>query len=551
MKIEENRTIILKLQGITRDFIMWIFLSTMGSIIILNFFSSKVEYPCKKLFFYSNGVLLIIGILIITLGCVIYNLYKSKSIQKRSIYSTRIENIDISKVVKYSLILLLFGQVYVAYNIYFGTGWDVGGAIIPASKLIALGDTQGFIDNYSNYFSQYPNNILLISIFSRILRINTAIGIYGASDELMAIIMLNCLLNTLACFLVFKTIKSLVNEKFGLIGYVISVALLGISPWVTITYSDSLGLVFPILILFIFTRKTDRFIFMVFKYASIVCLGYVGYLIKPQIIIILIAIILSETIRNLNKLDRKKIGRGIILFLLCVACLFVTKCIISDFCTVGEYETNSEQTFGMTHFLMMGMNPETSGVWNGDDVAISNRCSTSKERKEMNISVTAQRLKDYGFYGYTKLLGRKLLTTFNDGTFAWGNEGGFFKEIKEPKNTEISPRLRNLYYTEGSRYHLFATFEQLIWITVIFLCLVNGIIIKKRGAHFYDSNEIAIVLSIVGLILFTLLFESRARYIYTYVPIFIVMATIGLRKIYCLYLYGKKVKININRGEIK
>ena len=36
------------------------------------------------------------------------------------------------------------------------------------------------------------------------------------------------------------------------------------------------------------------------------------------------------------------------------------------------------------------------------------------------------------------------------------------------------------------------------------------------------------MLAILGLILFELLFEARARYIYTYVPIFCVLAALGM-----------------------
>ena len=48
-----------------------------------------------------------------------------------------------------------------------------------------------------------------------------------------------------------------------------------------------------------------------------------------------------------------------------------------------------------------------------------------------------------------------------------------------------------------------------------------------------NKDEIYIVyLSMIGLLFFELLFESRARYLYTFSPVFILLAVGGLRNIY-------------------
>lgn len=39
------------------------------------------------------------------------------------------------------------------------------------------------------------------------------------------------------------------------------------------------------------------------------------------------------------------------------------------------------------------------------------------------------------------------------------------------------------------------------------------------------------MLAIIGLTIFELIFEARARYLYTYVPLYIILAAAGVQKI--------------------
>ena len=38
-------------------------------------------------------------------------------------------------------------------------------------------------------------------------------------------------------------------------------------------------------------------------------------------------------------------------------------------------------------------------------------------------------------------------------------------------------------------------------------------------------------LSIIGIILFIVIFEGRSRYLYNYIPIFIILGTVGIKNI--------------------
>jgi len=132
------------------------------------------------------------------------------------------------------------------YNIFFETGWDSGIQVIPAAKIIARNGDKSFLSDI--YFSNYPNNLLLVSLYAAVLKINDSVGIFFENYCLMAIVILNCAISTSSAVLIYKTGKKLLNEKYAFLGYLLGVCMLVLSPWNVICYSDPLALFFPVFI---------------------------------------------------------------------------------------------------------------------------------------------------------------------------------------------------------------------------------------------------------------------------------------------------------------
>jgi hypothetical protein len=117
------------------------------------------------------------------------------------------------------------------------------------------------------------------------------------------------------------------------------------------------------------------------------------------------------------------------------------------------------------------------------------------------------------------------LNAERDGTFAWWVEGGLFIENYPDKNGWISPMLKSFYYYGERNYNKTATSEQAVWVGVI-VSMLGVIFIKK---HEMNNKVAALMLSILGLTTFELLFESRARYLHIYTPIYICLSILGLK----------------------
>lgn len=321
--------------------------------------------------------------------------------------------------------------------------------------------------------------------------------------------------------------------------------LLGLSPWLTIPYSDSLALIFPTAILYIYTRNAERLLFKCLKFSAIVSLACIGYWIKPQTVIVAIAIVGIEVINHLNSLKKKTVKETLLIFLTCCICAGIFQGISVRVHTIEGFERDEDRMLDMTHFFMMGLNRSVGGTWSGEDIEFSVSQPTLEARHKANLEEGWNRLKDFGITGYIRFLAKKTITAYNDGTFAWAGEGGFWEEIYEPKNNVASPFLRSVYYSNGRNYMNWRYMAQTIWLAVLLYTFGNFFLCRKMFKKFSRKYELVIFLSLIGLTMFQLLFEVRARYLYTYVPFFIILATMGFQHMLELVdrtgLYGKNI----------
>lgn len=422
--------------------------------------------------------------------------------------------------------VLFLTQLFFIYNYYFYTDWD-------AAELIKFSDSlvhNKEINDYKWYFSRYPNNLFLAFIFSSIRLICHVLGVHA--HEYFAILTFQCLLCTLTGFILFQTLATLFDNIYvPFLGYIVYVFFIGLSPWISIPYSDSMALIFPSLIIYIYIcrEKIPHNI----SWSLIGLCSYIGYKIKPQVFIVFIAVILVEIfntdfIKHISNYILAGLGiiSGVIIVHLCISTL--------------PLSLDKNMAFGLPHFFMMGLNPVDMGIFSASDVDFSASFFTCHERNVANLYEALNRLKEMGGFGLLKLFVRKTLTNYYNGTFAWAAEGTFFSEIFNQKNTPICDFLRSLYYTRdyasiGKYYILWSNFEQMLWITILFFNVFSYSAPKNNAIR-------VIMLSLLGLTIFELIFEARARYLFIFSPLFIVLALYGFNFIY-LRLLSKKDNI--------
>ena len=486
-------------------------------IITILLLSDDILYFCKKEFILSNGAIFCI-VLMILLGCVSF--YYCVKTNNQLLKNGSAVNID--KVVLVGTVILFFGQSYVFYNAFSLSGWDTGLVRLFVDTTMTGGD----MTSINDYFSTYPNNLLISYLYLFTLKINSAIGIFNGIYSYMCIVILNCIINSLSCWLSYKTAKIFISPIFALVAYILCIFSVGISGWSVVCYSDSLALFLPILSIYLYCRQYKNKKMQTFGFISSVFLSAIGYFIKPQCLFVVIAIVILEVWKLLINFSFKKLFRPIVLCLVVVLTFSFINIGLEHLNKKYNVQIDEEKTFGISHFLMMGANEETNGVYALEDVVFSSTFDSAEKRKEANINVFKERVVSMKGGLITHLI-KKMLTTFNDGTFAWGGEGTFFLETPDNINNKMAPFLKSIYHF-GDRSSYFATFQHLVWFFILLSSLLT-VFSKKKN---YDQSKLSLFwIVLLGFVLYEMLFEARARYIYIFVPLFCTLASIGVRNI--------------------
>ena len=418
------------------------------------------------------------------------------------------------------MIILFVVQIFIAYNIVFEPGWDAGG-VYNSAKIFVNGNRADIVIRYP--FSMYPNNLLLLFIESAVISFCNLFANENEVVQLMVFAVLNSMINVAACYLTYKSASLICKKEIAFAAFILAVLNFGLSPWNVVFYSDSLGLVFPILTFYLFMKpnKTEKMNW-ISKIMAVIA-GCIGYNIKPQCLIMLIALFIFQFFSCLR--NKKKLLQIVMLAGCFIFSLITIKTSINLICEKNQIVLDSNQRLGMSHFLMMGNNEEGGGLYVGDDVIYSKSFATPQERKKANIQRTFERMKDMGIAGYLRFLAKKMLTVYNDGTYAWGGEGNFFMVVFPQPDNHIAVFLRNIYYADHKYYDIYVTVMQSIWVFVLGAAALSGLGKENR------QEIIVLMLSIAGLTLFEVLFEARARYLYTYAPVFCILAAIGIEKL--------------------
>ena len=140
---------------------------------------------------------------------------------------------------------------------------------------------------------------------------------------------------------------------------------------------------------------------------------------------------------------------------------------------------------------------------------------------------------------YCIQLVKKLLIGYSNGTFSWGGEGTFYKDMREEVNGWMSLRLRALFYSTGSKYPLLALAEQAAWICVL---LFAGIFELISAGKKNNPGTDVMKLTVLGAVLFMMLFETRGRYTFLNVPIFCALAAQGMAALEEFFASKKKTE---------
>lgn len=440
------------------------------------------------------------------------------------------------RVVLIGTIILIVLQLFIIAGARFIAGWDVW-------FITNIGDTTQI-----EYFSRYPNQLFLYGVFTGIAHFLQVLGI---SNYYLGLICLSSL-SVAACVPMTAYIaKRMAGHAVGYGAFVLSAVMCGLSPWIMVPYSDTFGMFFTVFILWCYVcldkqvqnqdeqtsalagvhvdaridaRTCCRWFLMGFAVV-------IGYAIKPTVIFVFVAIVVIELIQWLASLascssqasqgscDLRKTATAIIACVLGIVLAFA----LTSFVKNSTYDVDENAAFSATHFLMMGANPVSGGVWSVSDVEFSDAANTPEERSRANLAEFKNRVMAMDLPQANMFLLKKLLTNFADGTFAWEIEGDFYTQIIGTNEAVLN--FYGISPDASLDNNTFAPLSQVLWLFVLAGCIL--IVLGRRPL----KAETVIAFTLLMLSAFLMLFEARARYLFLYLPFFIILGAMGWNRL--------------------
>lgn len=552
-------------------------------LIIGCLFSPHIEFAARKEICDWTPLLVLISALVVCALCMLLYAVQSMSARLRArglrVYETLRVRLRVRLrehfvlVAVASVVLLFLAQLIVIHGAWFYSGWDIE-----------------FITNMDiperSYFSAYPNQLFLAGTFRILAELSRYLGVYPPYVFLlMGSSLCVCISIFLTALIAYKLMAP--AHAYGVL--LLAILLIGCNPWFLIPYSDTYAMPFVVIPFFVMSYCRPRFLRAFF----VVFFVLIGMFIKPTVIFVglttglfaLQRLASGALVRGVCAGDgsassglagsawsRGGFARGVqargvlatkVLVCVLAACLagpcaYAIKARVCARITPELVNLDSNRTFGITHFLMMGTNPTSFGSFSYDDVVLSFTCANASERTAVNLSTWKSRLADLGARGYIALLGRKSLSNYMDGSFGWNNEGDFVKEIigdneyllrwfgieNTSENTSESASENTSNSQLTASIEPFCYLAQILWFITIFGVLACPY--KQQDSHarnaWISQSTNCMMIAILMLSMFLMIFECRARYLFLYTPLFVILAMSGYARLFSL---GARVFSNV------
>lgn len=411
--------------------------------------------------------------------------------------------------------LLLAFQLRLAKALYGNIAYDFN-YLYVAARGMAWERTLG---GCQEYFARFPNNLFLVLVFAVLMRVSALLGI---TNYMVALTGCSVLAVDISILLACLCARKMMGNKGAFLTFLFSIPLVILHYGIVNPYSDTFGMVFPVFLLFLYLYLPKKEAAACLIAALMGFTAAVGYKVKPQTIILAIAIGLTELF--FHRIDKKRLlllGRRFLCFVLalvlCTAALNVcmrrlTRNVLSD-------ELREEKETPFTHYLMMGLNPGTGGFISEKDYAATNSLPTKEEKIAYNLRVTGERLSNLGITGYCGFLLEKGRQIFHSVYMDMWVRTPF------PNEDPLSKALQQTFCQGGQGFSVYMQFLQALWV-ILFLLWVLPLFFCRES---YRKKTVTVLrLTVMGLTAFQLLFEAGARYRFHQFPVFILLAVWGM-----------------------
>lgn len=429
---------------------------------------------------------------------------------------------------------IFYTQLQVGWAIRVSPGWDAS-MVAGIGERLALGLPDDPVQQF--YVAAYPNNALIVAVLHLWDSLSVATGhldLWASGVVLVALAM------TSAVTLAYLAARRMGGPVPAYVTLGLALVFVGLSPWSAVAYSDTLTMPFPALLLWLFSIEREQHrrgtAVRASLWTAMGAASVVGYALKPTAVFALAAAVVVALV-----LAARPGRRRWRILALCTTMLVAGAVVASLFVAqlVARYGLEpatdaTTQRLNISHFLKMGaqqrpgVHNDYFGAYREEDVA-ETRSIPLEDRTRVNVERYAERVAEMGPLGYARFLERKLVWTVGDGSFfAWGEGGMAIDPTPFLVNDPASARIQRWFGLHGDRYADTFSLWQGTWLIVLLLVAAPA---ATRGRDELGPAQTMARLSLLMLVAFLLLFEARARYLYLYVPYFLVLASLSLARL--------------------
>ena len=402
----------------------------------------------------------------------------------------------------------------------------------------------GTFAHYYDYYYYFPNNLGGMAFLAAFFSLARGLGI---TDYFMVASVVNGLC-VVATILTTATIcKKLLGVKQAVFALLLFAVSLPFWFMAAVFYTDSLSILFPTLILFLYLKVGEggtirrQIIWIVLLGASAV----LGMLIKFTVAIMVIAIVIDSLFHR--PLKQTGMLAGISIAIICAGFFSFQAMIYPahlDRDTAKVYNTP------YLHWVMMGLQGE--GAYNAGDYEFTRSFTDPDERDAALVKEVKQRLTTLGPSGLYKLFWAKTTRSFSCGTY---NQSDFLDD-----NPERLTWLHSFLLYDGENYPAYRAVCQAIFLAILALMdlsalqevfewkqkdtPVKGVKKPKRKGNAESAGTparaggeparrptwyyLAPQVAVFGAMLFFAGWETSGRYITNYIPVILLSAVMGI-----------------------
>lgn len=406
------------------------------------------------------------------------------------------------------LVIMTLLLIYCGYSLQFTPVADLGNLYKMARNFATTGSMRTIYKGVKMkyYLSIYPNNdclFLVLACYFRIIYLIT-----GIVPTTIAGILLNVLVIDSSYYLTYKLTQTLLDEKSAQFVCLLFVLFSPFYFYVTFYYTDTFAIPLMLLSLYLYLKGGKYNLF-----TSLLC-AFFAYKMKGNMLLLVIVMIIYTA---LTKPLKKTILYTLSSLLIFGALSFGFNSVIY-MSHISSKQLEEQYKMPLNHWIGMSLIGE--GGYRKEDFKEIYHAGNYEQKQKAATKRIQNRLNSYTPFTFYKHCKDKIMYTWCDGTYFAINQTYYYPlkhhTIKNPENTIHKFMTSSFYRNYANMYQCF-----------LLLSFILYVIYKK----FSIEPMLLIQGMLLGSVAFFLLWETRSRYIFSLVPLMLIVATNTIKNI--------------------